>query len=71
MDTHILPIDIICDVEVKLECFASTSTGFDVPCDEFNPYDSFGTAVGGCEHVTKYVSLILYFYLKICLWLKK
>ena len=57
MDTHVLPIDIICDVEVRMECFASTATGFDVPCDQFNPYSSHGTASAGCEHVLKYVSL--------------
>jgi hypothetical protein len=58
MDTHLLPIDIICDVEVQVECFASTSTGFDVPCDQFNPYASRGTAGAGCEQVLKYVSFI-------------
>ena len=52
---HSFPINIICGVDVKLECFADEDSGFRVPCDSFNPFFS---GKKGCELALKFVYTI-------------
>ena len=53
-DTHSFTINIMCDVEVQLQCFADESRGFTVPCNAFNPFLN-GNGNPGCEHALKLV----------------
>ena len=46
---------ITCDVSVQAQCFADASSGFTVPCSDFNPFALHHSYGVGCEHVHQYV----------------
>jgi hypothetical protein len=53
-DTHSFPIHIMCDVDVKIDCFADEARNFQVPCNQFKP-NFGGIRKSSCEHALKYV----------------
>jgi hypothetical protein len=52
--SHSFPIHIMCDVDVKSDCFADEARDFQVPCNYFKPNLS-GICKSSCEHALKYV----------------
>ena len=45
----------MCDVDVKIDCFADDNRDFQVPCNEFKPNLSGSIRKSSCEHALKYV----------------
>jgi len=45
----------MCDIDVKIDCFADEARDFQVPCNQFKPNLSGGIRKSSCEHALKYV----------------
>ena len=45
----------MCDVDVKIDCFADEARDFQVPCNQFKPNLNGGIRKSSCEHALKYV----------------